>query len=179
LLLHMGDRRLALAVGLLAAFFAFGAFMTLSVSDAIWSTFESLPYIQFPWRYVGLVSLAAAGLAGAWFALLRNRALWLQLALAAVLIGLFIASGRTFHQPLYRFDVSDADLFQGDFLALFRAGSIGDFLPEDVEEVPDPPARQVQVVQGPALIESSSTRTGACASTEWRRRTGRANPAGW
>jgi len=161
LLWWQGDRRRALAAGLLAAFFAFGVFMTLSISDAVWSTFDSLPYIQFPWRYVGLISLGSAALAGAWLALLRDRALWLQVGLAAVLVGLFIGSGRTFHQPLYRFDVSDADLFEGDFLALFREGSIGDFLPKDVEEVPDPPARQVQVVRGPAQIESTS------AGTDW------------
>jgi len=161
LLWRAGDRRRALVVGLFAAFFAFGVVMTLSVSDAIWATFESLPYIQFPWRYLGLISLGAAGLAGAWLALLRDRALWLQLALAAVLIGLFIGSGRTFHQPLYRFDLSDADLFEGDFLALYQAGSIGDFLPKDVEEIPDPPTRQVQVVRGPAEIESTS------AGTDW------------
>lgn len=154
-----GERRLALAVALFAAFFAMGAYMTLSASDAVWSTFESLPYIQFPWRYLGLVSLGAAALSGAWLALLRDRSPWLQIAVAAALIGLFIGSGRTFFQPLYRFDVSDADLFEGDFLELYQAGSIGDFLPKEVTVIPDPPTRPVQVVSGPAAIRSTSSGT--------------------
>ena len=74
LLLLSGRRLQALAVLLLAGFFAAGVFMSISASEGIWDTFDALRFLQFPWRYVGLISLATAALAGAWFALIRERA---------------------------------------------------------------------------------------------------------
>ncbi|MGB2695592.1 MAG: 6-pyruvoyl-tetrahydropterin synthase-related protein, partial [Dehalococcoidia bacterium] len=94
--------RPALAVLVFSAAFGIGVFMSVSKSRVIWDQFDTLRFLQFPWRYMGLVSLASAGLAGAWLGLLRNRALWLQLVVAAVLLAIFIGGGEAFFRPLYR-----------------------------------------------------------------------------
>ncbi len=76
--------------------------MAVSASESIYDTFDPLHFVQFPWRYVGLISLASAALAGVWLAVLRERPPWLQAAVALVIVGLFVGSGQTFFDPLHR-----------------------------------------------------------------------------
>ena len=146
-------------------FFGTGVYMMVSPSKFIWDEFESLRFLQFPWRYMGLVSLASAALAGAWFGLLRSRPPWLQLLLAAMLIGLFIGSGRMFFQPLHRCTVmpsrpidcvgSDAEYFAEDRFYDIQQGSIYDYLPVAVEVIPkEPPESPVRLVSGSAQIRN-------------------------
>jgi hypothetical protein len=132
--------------------FTIGTFMTVSASESIWDTFDSLRFLQFPWRYLGLVSFGAAGLAGAWVAALRDRVPVAPWGLTAVLAGLFIGSGLVFFDPVFRFDVEDDDLFVGEDLEFYRQGSITDYLPEAVEEIPDPPRELLTVVEGQAAV---------------------------
>ena len=162
-LLWRGSKRLpALAIALLALFFASGVYMTTSASESIWDTFDSLRFVQFPWRYMGLVSLAAAGLAGAWLALLRDRPAAIHLLVAAALIGLLIGSGRFYFQPLHRCTVeagraipcagSDAEYFSSGPYAASEVGSILDYLPERVSVIPERIAERAAVVDGSATV---------------------------
>ncbi len=152
-----------LAVLMFAVFFGAGVFMTVSRSQFIWDAFESLRFLQFPWRYMGLVSLASAGLAGAWLGLLRSRPFWAQLVVAATLIGLFIGGGQMFFEPLHRCTVipkrsidcagSDAEYFSSERFFEIQRGSIKDYLPVTVETVPEePPRNPVRLVSGSAQI---------------------------
>ncbi len=148
LLFRSGQRTLALAVLLLAGFFAAGVYMAISASEGVWDTFDALRFLQFPWRYVGLVSLAAAALAGIWLAVLRERAVWLRFVIAGLLVGLFVGSGQTFFEPLHRCTVeadrpipcpgSDAEYFSDGPYSASEQGSIHDYLPEAVDVIPDP-----------------------------------------
>ena len=52
LLLRAGRGRAALAAVLFCVFFGVGVFMTVSRSRFIWDSFDSLRFLQFPWRYV-------------------------------------------------------------------------------------------------------------------------------
>lgn len=151
--------RTVLAVGVLAAAFLIGVFMMTEASRSVWDAFSALRYLQFPWRYMGLVSLATAGLAGAWLGLLRARPLLLQLAAAGALVALFVASGDTFFHPLYRCTTapdraidcpgSDEAYFSQDR----EAGAINDYLPNAVQELPETrPAAPARVVAGRATI---------------------------
>jgi hypothetical protein len=170
LLLRAGRRREVVTVALLALFFAIGVFMATSASRPIWDAFHPLRFLQFPWRYLGLVSLAAAALAGASLALLRGRPAIAQLGITVVLIGLFIGSGRTFFQPLHRCDLSDAEVLSGvraadapadrvcDVIIEHPEGAaIHDYLPKAVAAIPDPPVAPARVVDGSAQIEAVSS----------------------
>lgn len=176
LFLRTGRRTPALAVLMFAVFFGIGVFMTVSRSRFIWDAFGSLRFLQFPWRYLGLVGLAAAGLAGAWLGLLRNRPLSVQLLVAALLIGVFIGSGHVFFEPVHRCHVSDSEVFSGQRLAEAgpdvicdqliadpQRGSIRDYLPNAVAVIPEPPEVPAQVVDGSARVLSAS------AGTDWLR----------
>ncbi|MEX1253076.1 MAG: 6-pyruvoyl-tetrahydropterin synthase-related protein [Dehalococcoidia bacterium] len=152
-------RASGLAVLMLVVFFGVGVFMATSTSKFIWDTFGSLRFLQFPWRYLGLVSIAAAGLAGAWLALLQGRSLLLQLVVAGLLIGVLVGSGRTFFHPPIRFDLTDADLLSGPRYELRQRGAIRDYLPKAVETVPARATTAARVIDGDAQV--SNTRAGS------------------
>ncbi len=165
LLLLSGRRAQALAVLLLAGFFAAGVFMSVSASEGIWDTYDALRFLQFPWRYVGLISLASAALAGAWFAVIRERAAWLQFGLAAGLVALFIAGSQGFSDPFYRCTAdtvgpdrlvpcagSDEEYFSDGPYAASELGSIRDYLPEAVELIPERALQAVAHIEGAANI---------------------------
>jgi hypothetical protein len=57
-------------LGVLAA----ALFMTSAASGVIWRTLPPLPFIQFPWRFLSVVSLAAAVIAAHALASVRNTA---------------------------------------------------------------------------------------------------------
>jgi len=155
LLWRSGGRTGATAVAVLASGFAIGTFMAISASKGIWDAFGPLAYLQFPWRYLGLVSLSAAGLAGAWLAVLRDRPVAVRLALTAVLLGVLIGTGRPFFHSELRFDVSDDDVLFGERFAYLRGGSIADYLPNAVTQVPEPRAARAQVVEGAGEVVSA------------------------
>lgn len=176
LLFRMGRRREGIAIVLFALFFAAGVFMAISASEPIWDRFHSLRFLQFPWRYLGLVSLAAAALAGVSLAVLRERPALLQLSVAAALVGLFIASGHIFFHSEYRCHLADSEVLSGTrapgaagdpicdaLISNPQGAAISDYLPKDVAEVPGPPAAPARVVQGSAVIEPAG------AGSDWLR----------
>ncbi|OGO50875.1 MAG: hypothetical protein A2148_07935, partial [Chloroflexi bacterium RBG_16_68_14] len=175
LLFRSGQRRAARAVAMFAVFFAIGVFMALSRSRFVWDAFEALRFLQFPWRYLGLVSLGAAGLAGAWLALLRRRPLWAQLFVAGTLIGLFVGTGEMFFQPLYRCTVapdrpipcpgSDGEYFSAEYFPAQQQGSIQDYLPAAVDAIPEEPPRPV----GARVVSGSARVLDASAGSDWLR----------
>ena len=156
LLLRAGRPRPVLAVPLLGVFFFAGVYMSISASEPVWDAFDALRYMQFPWRYVGLVSVASAALAGAWLAVLRERPAWLQAGVAVALVGLFVGSGLTFFEPYHRCTVDDArpvpcagsdeEYFGDGPYAASEQGSIRDYLPVAVEQLPVPAGLSVFVV---------------------------------
>ncbi len=174
LFLRTGRRRAAAAVLMFAVFFGIGVFMTVSRSRFIWDAFDALRFLQFPWRYLGLVSLAAAGLAGAWLGLLRERPLWAQLLIAGAVIGVFIGFGQVFFKPLHRCTVSpqrpipcagsDAEYFHDERFTSRQQFSIKHYLPPAVVVTPEePPKSPAQVVEGSARIVAAS------GGTDWLR----------
>ncbi len=160
-----GQRSLAVVIALFLLFFAIGVVMSISASGPVWDLFDSLRFIQFPWRYVGLASFAAAALAGSAFALLRGRSpLWRGL-FAAALIALFVLSGWTFFRPYHACDLRDSDVLtkgaspgrDGDDPVCANVGpawgaAITDYLPEGVQEVPGSPSAPMTVASGAALL---------------------------
>jgi hypothetical protein len=136
--------------------------MATGASRFVWEAFDPLRYLQFPWRELGLVSLASAALAGAWLAVLRERPLAVQLLAAAALTGLFAGTGAYFHQPLHRCTApatgpifcpgSDEEYFSARYVRQHQEGSVRDYLPAAVEEAPEPSDAPARVLRGTARI---------------------------
>jgi hypothetical protein len=169
MLYRSGRRTLSIVIALLALDFAIGVVMSVSASKSIWDQFDSLRFIQFPWRYLGLVSFATAALCGATFALLRGRSRWQQGVVATGLIALFILSGWTFFRPYHSCNLSDRDVLSASVSPgekqdpicskLIEApwgAAITDYLPKAVRELPvGPPAAPATVVDGSARVAAS------------------------
>lgn len=165
-LLHRSDRRTtAIVIGLFALFFATGVVMSISASKPIWDQFDSLRFIQFPWRYLGLVSFATAALAGSTLSLLRGRPRWQQGLYAVGLIALFVASGWTSFRPYHSCNLSDRDVLSASIspsekqdpicAKLIEApwsAAITDYLPADVQQIPGLPSSPATVVDGAARV---------------------------
>lgn len=162
-LLWRSRREAALAVGLLAACFVVGVFMTTAASRFIWDTFDSLRFLQFPWRYIGLVAIASGGLAGAWFAVTSRWGGTARALAAGALIALFVGTGATSFDPFYRCTTdgarevpcpgNDDEYFSERFASFHFQGSVGGWLPDAVDVVPrELPAAPARVVLGAARI---------------------------
>jgi hypothetical protein len=160
-----------LAVLALALAFGIGVFMAISASRFIWDSFDSLRFLQFPYRYLGLTSIGAAALAGAWLAVLRDRPMVQQLAAATILAGVFIGTGATFFQPYVRCTEensaklacapSDSAYFAPEYFVYLRRSGIEAYLPADVGFVAEPPKEPAVLVIGDARI------AGAGQGSDW------------
>jgi hypothetical protein len=142
------------AVLIFAVCFTVGVFMATSGSSGIWDAFDALRFLQFPWRYLGLVSLSAAVLAGAWLAVLRDRPVGQQLLPAALFVAVFVGAGQAFFHAAGRYDFSDGDVLSGPTFAQMQRGSIEDYLPRAVEEVPPKTSSVARVVSGDADVSN-------------------------
>ena len=107
------------------------AMMTLSLSRPLWEVASPLAWLQFPWRFLGLASLAAAFCAGWLVDGLRARPLAAGFATALLCIGP-VASSWTWFQPSAMHVVPDSSLANRREVAKAVHG-LFDFLPRSVD----------------------------------------------
>ncbi|MBL7183794.1 MAG: hypothetical protein ISS50_05025, partial [Anaerolineae bacterium] len=144
-------------------------FMVLPQSVAIWDHLPLFEYVQFPWRFLGLASLAAALLAGAAIRLLCDR---VRAALPAFVIVLavevlVIAFSLPWLYPRYCYTTEGlsianlARLERG--LGVIGTTSAGEYLPIWVKEVPSESGLEAMYRAGVPIerLESSSLPQGA------------------
>jgi hypothetical protein len=145
--------RAALLLGLSGAW---ALFMILDSSKAIWDTVPGMPFVQFPWRFLGIasfgLSFAGASLIGC--APVRG---WLESVLATVLVALVVASGWSWFRPAAMYLVRDEVLANEREVASTRHG-LFDFMPQsvDLERFPTSPPKRpppaAEILEGRALV---------------------------
>jgi len=139
-------------------------FMVLPQSVAIWDHLPLFEYVQFPWRFLGIASLAAALLAGAAIRLLSDRVRTALPTLVIVLAveALVIAFSLPWLYPRYcstTEGLSIANLAQLERgLGVIGATSAGEYLPIWVKEVPSESGLEAMYRAGAPIerLESSS-----------------------
>jgi len=124
---------------LLIAFCFLLSFLTLSASQPLWDTLPLAPFIQFPWRLVGLASLFLAALAGFGVACISRFTFYVSLL--AIASFFFFSLSWTYHadfQPLPS-NITPADAIAYE-TATGQLGTTatGEYLPRWVEQLPDP-----------------------------------------
>ena len=82
------------AVGAWLGVIAFALFMMTRASETVWRTVTPLAYIQFPWRFLLLISIAAGAMAAPLLSPLRPR------AQALVLIAVVALQTNLYHRQL-------------------------------------------------------------------------------
>ena len=164
----------------------FGAFMSCRLSHLIWESLPLVKYVQFPWRFLGLVVFGAAICATALID--RFAAAGARSTIIASLVGIVIIMATYF--PYYsqaRFLVADgrtlslAEVSAVEVAAMRSAGilqpfglsaptaadlrqmneratSSDDFLPRDVKEKPTQPPIRIVQAEGGRVVDSARLR---------------------
>lgn len=138
---------LLVVIGFLTLFFFASAFMTHERSTPIWQKIKILEYLQFPWRFLGLVIFFASFSAGAIVMFFKNRKI--NFLLCCLLLVACCLSYKDYFQPERYYDVTDEDRLTGEQWELALTNAIFDYLPiyagmPPAEEAPELP----QLVSG-------------------------------
>lgn len=115
--------------------------MMLPISEPLWARAPLLPFVQYPWRFLGMGSLLAALLAGAGMSALEHSGVSRGLtAIAGVGALLLIFNASPWDYP--RLCAAPENHTQASFVAyekgagLIGTTAFGEYLPEHVDEFP-------------------------------------------
>ncbi len=117
------------------------AFLTHSRSTPIWQLFPIMAFIQFPWRFLGLVIFSLSFAGGA----LARKENILRIPIALFVIVLTIILNFTYFEPWNRsYEVTDEEKLSGVAFELQQKSAILDYLPKTApiapkEKAPDNP----------------------------------------
>lgn len=146
-------RELLLTIFFTAVFFVGSAFMTHVRSTPIWQRMPLLSYLQFPWRFLGLVIFFASFLSGAILLFIQKRGL--KCFLTILLIAGLLFSVRNYFRPEHFYPITDEDKLSGKEWELALTNAIFDYLPiyaayPPAEEAPKEP----QIISGEVKISN-------------------------
>lgn len=140
-------------IGFSTIFFFGSAFMTHARSTPIWLRIKVIEYLQFPWRFLGLVIFFASLSSGAIVMFLKSKPLKYFLTVSLI-VGLLF-SIRVFFQPERHYDVTDKDRLSGEQWQLALTNAIFDYLPVYAQYPPAEEAPKVpQIISGQAEVNN-------------------------
>jgi len=139
-------------VGFLTIFFFGTAFMTHERSTPIWQIVKILEYLQFPWRFLGLVIFFASFSAGAIVMFLKKKSF--KYLLVGILMAGLLFSVKDYFRPEKHYYVTDEGRLTGEQWQLALTNAIFDYLPlyaqyPPAEEAPELP----QIIKGEGEIK--------------------------
>ena len=152
ILIYLRKKRQELSL-LIFVFFiwCFSVFMTHSKSVFIWERFSVLSFIQFPWRFLGIVMFVGSFLAGGFanfFSESKKRFLLTLLIIITILLNFNYFKPEKFYSQK-----TDQIILSGESWKIQSMGAILDYLPKKVKEVPKELAPEAPwVIEGEALI---------------------------
>ncbi len=125
------QRFLSLAIVLSSTVILFSIFMVHPRSEFIWKSIEPLKFLQFPWRFLMLISLFISFCVGSALLLVKRKiVMWLGLVIAV-----FVFNFSYFRPEKFLF-ITDKDLLQGSNWDRQIKRSIFDYLPIYAKEPP-------------------------------------------
>ncbi|MDP3888638.1 MAG: 6-pyruvoyl-tetrahydropterin synthase-related protein, partial [bacterium] len=143
--------------------FLFGtAFMAHQRSLPIWIRIPMLEYLQFPWRFLGLVIFFASFSVGSIVIFFKNEKI--KILLTLLLIGGLLYSVKGYFQAEKWYNITDKDRLTGEAWQLGLTNGIFDYLPIYAHYPPPGPApAEPQILEGNATIENLEK------GTDWQR----------
>lgn len=87
------------------ALLLFSIFMSISISRPIWDLAKPIQYIQFPWRFLGIIGLFISFISGFIIAICHKK---IKIVCFALLIALVVLTNKNYFQPI-RLDKSLKD----------------------------------------------------------------------
>jgi len=128
----------------------FSVYLTHNKSTLIWNNFSPLRYVQFPWRFIGLVVFCFSLAGGYLVSILGNNKI--KTTTTIILSILIIVLNVGFFREDLWFDYSDKDLFSGASLEQQISSSQGDYWPKYGPDLPTKPAPE-----GPTVVMGVGT----------------------
>lgn len=145
----------------LTVFFLASAFMTHERSTPIWQKIKILEYLQFPWRFLGLVIFFASFAAGAIVMFLKRKSF--KYLFVGILMAGLLFSVKDYFRPEKHYDVTDEDRLTGEQWQLALTNAIFDYLPIDAQY---PPAEEAPKL--PQIIEGEGEIKDFQKGTDWQ-----------
>lgn len=125
-------RKYAVLIGGLLGMFLFSAFLTHLKSQPIWLSIPMLKYVQFPWRFLGLVIFSISFAGGA---LVKTK--YFGKLIAIIVILLTIILNFSYFKPWSRsYTVTDQEKLSGIAFELQQKSAILDYLPKTAPIAP-------------------------------------------
>lgn len=131
--------------------FAAGVFMSLSISDFIWSRISILQQFQFPWRFTSVTFLAASVLAGYFLSRYHNTYILLGVMISILVLAVpmarfwKISPGR---QDTFYFQYPGTAAYHNEATTIWVAGDASAY-----------PRYKAQIIAGTATISGYQRRT--------------------
>jgi hypothetical protein len=148
------EKKLALIILVAFGFFLLAVFLINQLSSFLWQTIPLMAFIQYPWRFLFLATLAISFSAGSLLLWFREKSQWLYLVGGLSLFFLLLFNLKYF-QPQKYLKVSAGDYLTEEAIK-WEASKISDeYLPRDfpVPESRDEVAwNKVAVIKGEAEI---------------------------
>ncbi len=110
-------------------------FMTHSKSVVVWNFFSFLTFVQFPWRFLGIVIFGCAFLA-AFFISFWSRGVKFLLTVTLILMAI-VLNGYYFQPEKHFYDLTDQQMLSGENFKRQSMTTLLDYVPKDVKKVPD------------------------------------------
>jgi hypothetical protein len=135
----------------------FSAFMTHSRSTLIWKIIKPLEFVQFPWRFLALTTMAFSFLAGGVVLLLSKKYKKWFLVLASLFLIIF---NWGYFEPGFRGPVTDEEKFSGEAWRIQQTAGIYDYLPITADIAPQEQRQaMVDVIEGEAVTANEEQGT--------------------
>ncbi len=143
-----------LAIGLLLVAGVGSLFLTLTHSQPLWEIIPLLPFIQFPWRWLGLAIVLLSAAAGLGVTLVKNHQQRYALTLI-ILISILVGQIK-YHQP-EKFLSRDQDFYytDGQLIRTQMSDILMDYLPNSFDRKLPPVDPDQRIVIEPAPEASS------------------------
>ncbi len=142
---------------LLLGLILYASFFMTSVSIFFWENFQIISIIQYPWRYLMVIAISCAILAGLLLNLLKSQAIqaWVVIAsipLILLFYGSFLKPSQILPQNFFDIDSPDWKLSEGVIKYSFLEKG---YLPKKVSELPERGSLTArwQIISGLAKIE--------------------------
>lgn len=125
------NKYLAISIILSSTVILFSIFMVNPRSQFIWDFIKPLKYLQFPWRFLLIITLFTSFVSGSFFISDGRKKIWWFLLVVLVVVFNF-----SYFRPEKFLQVTDEDLLKGDNWDKQIKRSIFDYLPIYAKEPP-------------------------------------------
>jgi len=126
----------------------FYLFLTHNKSTWVWEAFPLLPYVQFPWRFLGAIVFCFSLASGLLVILFNKQKSWLLVLVTLLVVVLNVGF---FREDIW-YEVDDSYYITGVEWDRQRTASIGDFWPNFGHKIPQSPSNGTYINYFPGWI---------------------------